>query len=166
MGIILLLHPQISLTGATIGTPRATLSWLSGLGLLVIVVSILLLLSLSREERRSKLEEKLAGLSDSKVKIKVIERAYRQGIIDQDEAANKINKYVPLKGLTYKRDVQLTIEAEDSSRRYSLESKADDHLAYAIQDRILQNNPMYIQNIQLHISKEESTKHHRKGLKR
>lgn len=163
MGIIFLLYPQISLTGATIGIPRATLSWLSGLGLLVIVVSILLLLSLSREQRRSKLEEELLKLTDTREKIKLIEKAYGQGTIDERFAAEKFNECIYLKGMIYKYEKQFTIEGP--SARYSLTTVTNPLLAYAVRDRIIANHPSYLKNIQLHISKTESTKHHKKGLK-
>ncbi len=167
MGIILLLHPQISLTGATIGTPRATLSWLSGLGLLVIVVSILLLLSLSREERRSKLEEELTRATDAREKIRRIEKAYTQGILNPVEAAYKINECVPLGGMDYKKEVKLTLESTTTPpERYSLQSKTDDDLAYALRAQIRANSTTYEKNIKMHISKTESTKHHRRGLRK
>ena len=136
------------------------------LGLALIIGGIVLLLA-KREERLGNLEEKLKNTDDIKTKIKLIEAAHVNKVLDEVTTANMINEIFnnQMNSIIYKYQTVFTIG--DENNKYSLiRSKTDTDLAYAIRNRIIANNPGYEKNCQLHISKTESTKDHRKGLRK
>ncbi|MFH1801453.1 MAG: hypothetical protein ABH804_01310 [archaeon] len=138
----------------------------SVLGLVLVIGGILIFIS-KRKRRLSKLEIDLLNTADIRGKIKLIERAHNNNVIDAVETANKTNEIFgnQLKGMNYKHETSFTIE--DGTNKYSLpNSKKDVDLAYAFYDRIIANDPKYKENCHLHISETESTKHHGKGLRK
>lgn len=167
LGIFFILNSQANLTGAVIGIYMSTgINYISGFIFIILSGSLLFVASKREEKGLAKLEERLSETLDPREKIRLIERAHIQGLIDDVSAANRINEILEgdMEGMEYKNHVKLTIH--DGSNKYSLtHSKNDVDLAYAIYNRIIANNPVYKKNCQLHVSKYESTKDHRKGLR-
>ena len=163
IGIVLLLNSIPTIIGFVIfGNVSKQVG--SILGIAFVVGGLMLLMS-SKRDKMEKLEKKLVEEESTKGKIKLIEQAYQQRVLNSKELADELNDIVPLKGMTYKTDKQFTVESEDEER-YSLSTRNDPKLAYAVRDIIRDNSDIYLRNCELHISKTESTKHHKKGLRK
>ena len=165
-GSILLLNSFSGITGFSVFSGIGKQVG-STLGIMLLVGGVLLLATAKKERAMGRLEEKLSKEKTVKGKVRLIENAYQRHLLNDEEAADEINKIVHLGGMIYKTQVQFTVQSDAPiPERYSLSIKDDPDLAYAMRDRIIENNPAYKRNCQLHIAKGESTKDYKKGLRR
>jgi len=90
---------------------------------------------------------------------------YIKNDIDENEFASELNKYMELTGGVYKPGITLSVKFGPESHALQIDGQQDNSkLARAIYAQVLENSPGYQHNCEFHFSKQESTKHHKKGL--
>ena len=145
IGFLFILNSLSSITGfavaESIGKGASSL-----VGIALVIGGVLMFIS-KKEKRVNKLERDLLNTKDVNARIKLVERAHSNGIIDDVKTANMVNEIFDnkLDGMVYKHEVAFTVR--DGANKYSLgESKRDIDLAYAFYNRIIANNHGYKKN--------------------